>query len=285
MDPATAEADAAYCLDQVRRFDRDRYLAALFAPAPARDDLMALYAFNLEVAKTREVVRESMMGLMRLQWWRDAIADIYAGNERRHQVVQPLAAAIRRRGLDRAPFDRLIDARESDMGQTPPPDLRALVAYVDATAGGLGLLAAQTLGGSSERATQAVRAVWMAWALAGLLRAVPFHAHHRRVHLPQDLLARHGLDLHGVLEQRRPPALAKVVHAVAVEARGQLTAGRALGRTVPRRLLPVMLLGTFAAKQLRQLEAVGYDVYAPQLQLVPPGRVWQLLWASLRGRF
>ncbi len=285
MDPTTAEADAAYCLDQVRQFDRDRYLTALFAGAPARDDLMALYAFNLEVAKTREVVRESMMGLMRLQWWRDAIADIYAGNERRHQVVQPLAAAIRRRGLDRAPFDRLIDARESDMGETPPADLPALVAYIDATAGGLGLLAAQALGGASGQAAQAVRAVWMAWALAGLLRAVPFHAHHRHVHLPQDLFAQHGLDVHDVLEQRRPPALAEVVRAVAAEARGQLAVGRALGRTVPRRLLPVMLLGTFAARHLRQLEATGYDVYAPKLQAVPPGRVWQLLWASLRGRF
>src|SRR5262249_59311777 len=100
MDPTIAEADAAYCLDQVRRFDRDRYLTALFAAAPARADLMALYAFNLEVAKTREVVREPMMGLMRLQWWRDALAEIYAGTERRHQVVQPLAAAIRRHGLE-----------------------------------------------------------------------------------------------------------------------------------------------------------------------------------------
>jgi hypothetical protein len=45
-----------------------------------------------------------------------------------------------------------------------------------------------------------------------------------------------------------------------------------------------MLLGTLAAQHLRQIESVGYDVYAPQLQEVPPGRVWQLLWASLRGR-
>jgi phytoene synthase len=285
MDRTIAAADSAYCLEQVRRFDRDRYLTALFARPPARDDLIALYAFNLEAAKTREVVRESMMGLMRLQWWRDAIADIYAGSGRRHQVVQPLAAAIRRHGLDRALFDRLIDARENDVGEMPPADLPALVAYVDATAGGLGLLAAQILGGADTQAAQAVRAAWMAWALCGLLRAVPFHARHRRVHLPQDLLVQHGLDLHDVLEQRRPPALARVVHAVAAEARGQLAVGRKLGSTVPRRLLPVMLLGTFAAKHLRLIESVGYDVYAPQLQEVPPGRVWQLLWASLRGRF
>src|SRR5262249_59537665 len=95
MDPTIAEADAAYCLDQVRRFDRDRYLTALFAAPPARADLVALYALNLEGAKTREGVREPMMGLMRLQWWRDAGAGIYAGNERPPPVGPPLAAALR----------------------------------------------------------------------------------------------------------------------------------------------------------------------------------------------
>src|SRR6185312_61671 len=161
-------------------------------------------------------------------------------------------------------FDRLIDAREDDMSETPPADLAALVAYVDATAGGLGLLASQTLGGGSE---QSVRAVSVAWGLAGLLRAVPFHARHRRIHLPQTVLTAHGLDAHDVLDQRRPPALAAVVRAVATEASGHLARGRERGRTAPRRLLPVMLLGTLAAKYLHQLEAVGYDVYAPQLQV------------------
>src|SRR5215468_1370027 len=120
MNATTAEADAAYCLDQVRQFDRDRYLTVLFAGSQARADLLALYAFNLEVAKTRELVREPMMGLVRLQWWRDCVAEIYAGNERRHQVVQPLAAAIRGHGLERGLFDRLIDAREDDLGGRPP---------------------------------------------------------------------------------------------------------------------------------------------------------------------
>ena len=282
MNPGDAEADAAYCLDQVRRFDRDRYLTALFAAASARADLMALYAFNLEVAKTRETVREPMMGLMRLQWWRDCIAEIYAGAARRHQVVQPLAGAIHRHGLARALFDQLIDAREADLSETPPGDLPALLAYVDATAGGLGALAAQSLGGGE--AASAVRAVWIAWGIAGLLRAVPFHARHRRIHLPHGLLAQHGLDVHDVLEHRRAPALAEVVRTVASAASDHLATGRRLGRDLPRRLLPVMLLGTLAATSLRQLEAVGYDVYAPRLQEAAPGRVWRLLWPSLRGR-
>lgn len=284
-DLATSSADADYCLDQVRRFDRDRYLAALFAPARARADLLALYAFNLEVAKTREMVREPMMGLMRLQWWRDGIAEIYAGNERRHQVIQPLAAAIRRHRLDRAPFERLINARESDMSDVPPADLPALVAYVEATSAGLGALVAQVLGGADGNAAAAVRAVWIAAGLTGLLRTVPFHASAHRVYLPQSIMTQHGLETQDLLELQRPPALAAVVSAVADEARAHLASARRLGTGTPRRLLPALLAGTLAAADLRVLEAVGHDVYAPPLQGVMPGRVWRLLWASLRRRF
>ena len=57
----------AYCQNQVRQHDRDRYLTALFAPPARRPGLFALYAFNLEVAKVREAVSEPMLGHIRLQ--------------------------------------------------------------------------------------------------------------------------------------------------------------------------------------------------------------------------
>ena len=48
----------------VQRHDPDRYLLSLFAPARHRAALWALYAFNHEIAKTREVVTETTMGLI-----------------------------------------------------------------------------------------------------------------------------------------------------------------------------------------------------------------------------
>ncbi|MDE1903717.1 MAG: squalene/phytoene synthase family protein, partial [Alphaproteobacteria bacterium] len=54
----------------VRQHDRDRFATAMFAPEPRRENLFALYAFNYELAKVRESVREPMMGRVRLQWWR-----------------------------------------------------------------------------------------------------------------------------------------------------------------------------------------------------------------------
>src|ERR1700720_1226840 len=88
----------------VRRHDRDRYQTALFAPAGRREALLALYAFNYEIARVRESVTEPMLGLIRLQWWREVLDAAYAGAPpRQHPVVLPLAAAIRDFGLSRGP--------------------------------------------------------------------------------------------------------------------------------------------------------------------------------------
>ena len=121
---ASAPGTLSACAAQVRSYDHDRFLCALFAPADRREDLFALYAFNLEIAKTREVVSEPMLGQIRLQWWRDAIEGIYAGAPpRRHEVLDGLAGAIARHGLSRAAFDALIDGRETDLSDEPPADL------------------------------------------------------------------------------------------------------------------------------------------------------------------
>ena len=103
--------------EAVRQGDRDRYLTAMFAPEPARADLFVLYAFNLEVAKIRESVSEGMIGAIKLQWWRDVIAQIYASGRfpLGNPMVEALAGLVGRRGLSGAHFDALLDARARDM--------------------------------------------------------------------------------------------------------------------------------------------------------------------------
>ena len=66
--------DFDHCETLVREADKDRFVATLFAPQKYRRALHALYAFNVEIARVREVAREPMPGEIRLQWWRDAFA-------------------------------------------------------------------------------------------------------------------------------------------------------------------------------------------------------------------
>src|SRR5262245_21470253 len=179
LEPLTPADDDLAARARARDFDR--YLTALFAPAECRPALFALIAFNDEIARVREAVTQPILGQIRLQWWRDALAQIYSGKPPAHDVAQALAAAVTNSGLDRALLERMIDARESDLALEPPAHIEGLLSYASDTSGGLVELMLQSLGVAGEGPEQAGRSVGTAYALVGLIRAIPFHARSRRV--------------------------------------------------------------------------------------------------------
>lgn len=135
------------CAALVAKRDPDRFSSAMTAPVEARGRLLALYAFNLEVARAPWVSPEPGINEIRLQWWADAIDEIYAGKQpRAHEVVAPLATVIRAHNLPQELFAKLIAARRHDIYGKRFEDLAALIAYCEATSGGLMALAAAALG-------------------------------------------------------------------------------------------------------------------------------------------
>jgi phytoene synthase len=257
----------------------------MFAPADRREHLLALDAFSLELARVREQVTETMLGQIRLQWWREAVDGIYAGTPRRHEVATALADAIVRHRLDRAMLERMIDAREADLADEPPADLAALEAYADGTAGQLAVASLGVLGADTQAAREAALSVGIAWALTGLLRATVFHARAKRLYLPAALLDRHGVDRGRLLELRGGPALAAAAHEIADRARHWLGRARAARSTVPRAALPVLLPARLADAYLRILARSGYDLMSPAIVERPPLNAWRVGVAALIGRY
>jgi 15-cis-phytoene synthase len=155
--------------DIIRRADPDRWLASRFiTDTDARADVIALYAFNHELARIAETVREPLMGEIRLTWWREALDEIFAGGAvRRHPVTDALAPAIRRRNLARAPLEAMVEARFADLEPETLAEDTALESYIDGTAGALMALAVATAGGGDAHG---LRPIAWAWGLAGLLR-------------------------------------------------------------------------------------------------------------------
>jgi phytoene synthase len=269
----------------VRSHDRDRFQTALFAPAEHREALFALYAFNYEVARVRESVREEMLGQIRLQWWREAIDAAYGGGPvRRHEIVEAVTAAIRERNLARAFFDRLIDTRERDLDDAPPADMAALEAYAEGSSATLIYLVLEVLQVSVPPALEAARHAGIAYALSGLVRAVPVHAKAGRSYIPATLAAETGLDPRDYAALRATPALRQAVETIAGAARGHLAAARELRRDVPAAALPALLPARIAETALRRLERAGFDPFAGAA-LADPLQSWRLAYAALRGRF
>jgi NADH dehydrogenase [ubiquinone] 1 alpha subcomplex assembly factor 6 len=286
--PAIAETKRSghELAELLRRYDRDRYLLALFAPAERRDAVMALYAFNYEIAKIRETVSQPVLGQIRLQWWREGL-DAAAGDVavRRHEVLTPLAAAIRRHGLSRAHFDRLIGARERDLSDESPATLAALEAYAEETAAPLQFLTLEALGVTAPEAMKAARPAAIAFALTGLSRATPHLARTRRHILPQALIDETEFDPETLFAGKPSPKLAEIVRRIAVRAEFHLYTARALQPQLAPAALPALLPAVLAAADLKRLRRANYNVFAASVQRSDPWRSWRLTLAALIGRY
>ena len=165
----------------VRQYDRDRFVLSLFLPEEARNAAHVLLAWNLEITRLREQVREPMVGFVRLQWWREALDALYTGDVQRHELLPPLAEIVQRYGIERAWFEDVLVAREQDFSDEPLRDMRALEAYLQGTSSSLLRMMAQVLGAQHEL----LQPLGVAWGALGVLRALPYHAKHGVLLLPE----------------------------------------------------------------------------------------------------
>jgi len=176
-----------HCEALVREADRDRYIAALFAPADRRPCLHALYAFDLELGRIGHVVREVLAGEIRLQWWRDALAGRVPEQVAAHPVAAALSETIARCALPTEPIERLIDARARDLYDDPLTMLDELAGYARQTASIIFELAARIL----DRDASVAEVADPAGVAAILAVALQDPAHHELSSIaPADIAAR-----------------------------------------------------------------------------------------------
>jgi NADH dehydrogenase [ubiquinone] 1 alpha subcomplex assembly factor 6 len=272
------------CASIVRRHDHDRYLTVLHARVEDRPGLFGLYAFNVEVAKTREVVTEPALGEIRLQWWRETIEELYRGQCREHEVVKALADLLQERPLPEKALIDLIDAREVDLYDEQPQTLQQLETYAERTGGGIQALAALCVG-ASNGALEAARHVGIAWALTGLVRALPWHLHHGRVYIPADLMQEEGLmdPMDSCADQVL--ALSRILRRIGDRARAHLICARQKAQSVAPEVKPVLRLACLADGYLACLERSAYVPDNVNYERGALGRQLRLTWAGLTRKF
>ncbi len=273
----------SYCAGLVRTGDHDRFLSALFAAEPARENLFVLYAFNLEIARIQDMVSEPLLGEIRLQWWREGIEAIYTGQSvRAHPVLQALETSITQCALQREPFDILIDAHAKDFAAEPPASLQELEGYADATCTGLMRLALEIMGVGAP--DEVIRHAGLAWALTGVLRSVGFQASKQRIFLPDDLLQAEGLTRERVFSCRMCPELRQVMLTLSGRAQLHLNAMRRALPAPSRQSMPALLPVTLASPYLQQIQHPDYDPFLVQYPIPAFRRQTRLFWAMLRRK-
>jgi phytoene synthase len=117
----------AYSEQLVRDHDKDRFLSTLFAPADRRPYLFALYAFALEIGRVKHLVHEPMAGIIRLQWWTDAITGSRAEEAAANPVAGALLETIAQTGLPIAFLTRAIEQRQEELQGEPAVGAEAAI--------------------------------------------------------------------------------------------------------------------------------------------------------------
>ena len=172
-------------IDAARVGEPDRLVAALLAPEPQRQALLALAAFSAELRRIPLLVNEPMMGEVRLQWWREAIANAaITGNP----IADALIAAMAAHRLPPALLIAMTQARAFDLYPDPMPDRASLDGYLMRTEGALFELALRVLGRTPDAASVALcTEAAQSYGLVRLLADLPIWLQRGRSPLPPSL--------------------------------------------------------------------------------------------------
>jgi 15-cis-phytoene synthase len=269
-----------YCGTLVREADRDRYLATLFAPAEHRDALFALYAFNVEIARVRDLAREPMPGEIRLQWWREALAGERASEAAANPVAAALSETLARYKIDPARLEELIDAHTFDLYDDPIATVADLENYGARTQSVIFATAAGILSNSDSAEALSAEA-GIAFAMASVLSGLGRHAARRQLYVPLDVLERHQIGREDIFARQESPKLKAVFGEMCELARRHLAAARGQFTSVAPAVLPALLPVALVGPSLRRMERRDYRPFEPK-PLSLPRRQW-LLWRAARN--
>ncbi|MGB1540177.1 MAG: phytoene/squalene synthase family protein [Rickettsiales bacterium] len=256
---------------EIAQYDRDRYMVALMAPPEKRAHVLALLAWNNELARVAGLTHEPMVGLIRQTWWREVLEEIYAGKPPRPQaVVQAMAAAIEQGKLPYQPFETLVSAREADLEKAPFATIAELETYAAETSGILLQQWSRLLGQGEAVRLEKLKHLGMAWGLLGTLRATHTLAHQNKLRLPTERLDAVGVKQDDVLLGKFTPELAQVVQEVvdAAHRHMQQSCGERGG---------VFALRVLATDYLKRIRKAGYNPFDPAIERGRASRALKLM--------
>jgi phytoene synthase len=284
MSGAESGQDAAsFCAEQVRRHDFGRYASALFAKPDWRRALLALYAFNVEIARVHEQVSQPLPGEIRLQWWTDMLAGAGDSGVEGNPVAAELLLAIRAHDLPVERLSRLIEEHQFDLYNDPMPTMAALEGYINDTSSALFALAARILSGDqSEAIDHLARHAGLAQGIVRVIAALPLDASRRQLFVPQQLLQRHGSGMEEVFAGKETPSLRAALDALIGEALAHARTALSLLPDVPPQARPAFLPLALATRDLRRMARADTNPFAPHL--TSRFRTLWTLWRAARSR-
>lgn len=167
-----------------RRYDRPSFTLSTFIPSNARSFYIALRALNVSLSMIPDTTSSYTIGLMRLQFWRDAVTKTLAGTPPKEPVALLMASALSdldtrtqgRARISKGWLLRMINSREQTLTNDPYPNIEAIESYAENTYSTLLYLTLAALPMTSVTADHVASHIGKAAGIATVLRGLPLLA-------------------------------------------------------------------------------------------------------------
>lgn len=127
--PDTLATAYEFCRATLQKEAKDLYVTALMAQPLHQPGLWAAFSFAHALEQTRQLVTEPTLGLIRLQWWRDELTKMQAGEA---FAASEILTALHGGLTDFSAAQALITARDEMFRGGVPDSFDGAMAYLEA---------------------------------------------------------------------------------------------------------------------------------------------------------
>lgn len=272
-----------YCQEKAASSGSSFYNSFRFLPQQKRRAITALYAFCREVDDVVDECHEPQVARAKLAWWREEIANTFAGKPH-HPVGQALLPAIRAFDLPLEQFLEIIDGMEMDLNSNRYADFKALQLYCYRVASVVGLLAAAIFGYRNRQTTKYAHDLGLAFQLTNIIRDVGEDARRNRIYLPLDELQQFGVTEADILQSRETEGFTRLMAFQIDRARLYYSQAMAELPAEDRKTqMPGLIMAAIYQTLLEEIEADGCHVLKQKTSLPPLRKLW-IAWRTwLKG--
>ncbi|XP_078480601.1 NADH dehydrogenase (ubiquinone) complex I, assembly factor 6-like isoform X1 [Lampetra planeri] len=216
--------------------------------------------------QVKDSVSQKTIGLMRMQFWKTAIEEIYRDEPPNQPVSIELWRAAKKHQMTKRWLLRIITEREKDLDDRAYRNLQELETYAENTYSSLLYLLLECLGVKDVHADHAASHIGKAHGIVTCLRATPYHSSRRKVYLPVDICILHSASQEDIIRGSREQNIRDVVYDIASQAHVHLQHARSFSRNIPAAATPAFLQTVVLEDYLQRVRKADFDIFHPSLQ-------------------
>jgi phytoene synthase len=272
-----------YCQQKTAQSGSSFYYSFLFLPPERRRAITALYAFCREVDDTVDDASDQSVARIKLAWWRNEVAQMYAGTPT-HPVMLALRPHLQPYDLKQEHLQAIIDGMEMDLDQSRYLDYPNLKKYCWHVAGVVGILSASIFGVTNPQTLKYAETLGLAFQLTNIIRDVGEDARKGRIYLPVSELQQFNVTAADLLNARHSEKFEALMKFQADRAQTLYDEAFALLPQEDRRAQrPGLMMAAIYRTLLDEIERDGFHVLSQKISLTPLRKLW-LAWKTyVRG--